>query len=974
MSNNQVGTFIYSPDISAFIYNIDGNMIDISEDIINFSMDREVNSTSTFTCMLSNYNRKYTKQAPSGNRLINTMDRITVFLKRTNFIQCFTGLITYAPLETLVPTPITINASCTLYILQQTYWDDTLIDYQGLLLNFFDNAAFSTSYTVNDGGIAQAIVNVLTKVVGWNTNSIHIQGVPQNFVKFAAGAFTDILSANQSNQSVIDTVSKVVGTDGVVNGTSTNTNNIEFKGNQTAKAVDAPDGGVGVQINATRAVAFETHPLAGGKENFPGPHPSNPVTSLDLINEDVYYCSAPFSYITMGNSKIANNAKQWLAHNPNSNSSDGRLLLVTNQATNRVVALRTTSVPQRPNSNAVKGAAPYNPDANYLQCHPSVVAYLNGTISDPKIWKATNSKANTPNSVDITFEWAGNAQIKAGKQQNINPNNANSYYGYGPTKATNPNALNDALNKLVYNLIGQIGDKYTQNIYASKGLTRINPGQYGKHNGSFDCSGLAYWAYGTIGITLGTGSDTTGECGPVTQSQRPDGSYVWDGGGDPAVYGQWIPNSQQPQRGDLIFWQVPSDGGTTPQHVSILITNFGDPGPKGTKWEGTPGSSDVAYTIESSTDGGGSINSAQYLGPGNLGPNVQPISWTKIAFGNQQSWGAVYQNNLQQSLGAQYIGARRPITKHHSWGQTSNQNYNPIVSVNNTNGSTTSNAGANQYDMTTVAGRSSISLTDAYNTQFQTPNYNTTASIIQGNPQAFILDNPVMQDLQQIVGAGVRCFQSAPNGDFIAWFPDYYGVYGTQPSLDISPVEIMDFQIYHDDTQLVTHVAVVGDTTGIGQQVSSVDQMVTQGVVSIQDVTTMQILFGQNTGNVKTLAQNEKTVTSFLNRYGIRPSVTQQSVIHTNALEYIYALHTFMESWVRQFISTVSLTFMPELYPGMRISITIDNEDGGVDNYQFYVTAVQHQGDRSGGFTTTASLTAPIKNGVIMNYGLNFVS
>ena len=146
--------------------------------------------------------------------------------------------------------------------------------------------------------------------------------------------------------------------------------------------------------------------------------------------------------------------------------------------------------------------------------------------------------------------------------------------------------------------------------------------------------------------------------------------------------------------------------------------------------------------------------------------------------------------------------------------------------------------------------------------------------------------------------------------------------------------------------------------------------MVTQGIVSIQDASTMQILFGQAiTSNGVTTA-----ATNFLNRYGIRPYVTSQTVIHTNALEYLYALQTFMEKWVEQFVCNVSLTFMPELYPGMRISMTLDNESGGTDSYQFYVTSVQHNGDRSNGFTTNATVTAPIKNGQIMNYGLDIAS
>ena len=82
----------------------------------------------------------------------------------------------------------------------------------------------------------------------------------------------------------------------------------------------------------------------------------------------------------------------------------------------------------------------------------------------------------------------------------------------------------------------------------------------------------------------------------------------------------------------------------------------------------------------------------------------------------------------------------------------------------------------------------------------------------------------------------------------------------------------------------------------------------------------------------------------------------------------------FMESWTAQFESTVTFTFMPELYPGMRIVINIDNETGGRDQYQFYVTDVTHQGSRSAGFTTEAVLTAPMKNGALLHYGLDFIS
>ena len=136
----------------------------------------------------------------------------------------------------------------------------------------------------------------------------------------------------------------------------------------------------------------------------------------------------------------------------------------------------------------------------------------------------------------------------------------------------------------------------------------------------------------------------------------------------------------------------------------------------------------------------------------------------------------------------------------------------------------------------------------------------------------------------------------------------------------------------------------------------------------------MQFLFGKLVNNTKTDEQNALIALNFLKRYGIRPYVQEQNVIHSHALEYWYALKTFMIKWTEQFSSNILLSFMPELYPGMRVVINIDNEHGGQDQYQFYCTQVTHQGDRSGGFTTQATLTAPIKNGSIMHYGLDFVT
>jgi hypothetical protein len=871
------------------------------------------------------------------------MDRITVFLKRTSWVQVFTGYITYAPIETLIPTPIEITASCTLRILQVTYWDDTLIQYQSLLLNFMDTVANSAQKTLGDGGVASAVVNVLSGVVGWNPKNIHIQGIPSAFITYAASAYTNQLIGSKLNQNAVQELSNLLSLNGLVaggNDTQTYTTNNN----------NAPDGGVGTGFTVSKARAFITAPIAGGQANYPGQNTMNPV-NIEFINQDIYYASLPWSFLnyqitnTLSEKDknkyqlIQDHAKGWLNTNASTGIQDGRILLVYNVANNRVVALRATSIPQKLNTPPINGYAVYDDKVDYMQCHPGVIAYLNNHTNDPTKWKSTID----PGFVDIGVKWADPKQV-----QNAGPvtasktdtNNANSFLGNGVQTNSDPLLYSQAVAKLVKVLIGQLGDTYTQKTipYEGRQVTRMTPAtSYGKGDGAFDCSGLAYWAYQQLLINL-HGSTTTYESGPLTQ----DGNS-WTGS-QPEIYGVWTSNTQQPRAGDLLFWEVPSDPGSVPQHVSFMVSDWGEPGPAGTNTDVSNNDPNVAFIIESSG--------------GKLGPNIQKIYWSKISGGQWQSWGG------------RYVGARSPLTLVSKW--TGSQLTN--LSMTSTTYTTTTSGGKpTQGDPNNPQQRSVLNLATSYNNLYGMPQYDLRASAMLGTPRAFLLDNPVMQDLTQIMQAGLRSYMSAPNGDFVAWFPDYYGIYGTDPVLDISPVEIMDFQIYHDDNQLATHIGVVGDTNGIGQQVSNVDYITTNGIVSIQDATTMQMLFGKQSISQKSDTQNTISAINFLNKYGMRPVVNEQNMIHSHSLEYMYALYTFMEQWSKQYVSNVTFTFMPEIYPGMRISMTVLDESGNPHNYMFYVAQVTHTGDRSGGFTTQVALTAPMRDNQIMSYGLHIV-
>jgi hypothetical protein len=59
-----------------------------------------------------------------------------------------------------------------------------------------------------------------------------------------------------------------------------------------------------------------------------------------------------------------------------------------------------------------------------------------------------------------------------------------------------------------------------------------------------------------------------------------------------------------------------------------------------------------------------------------------------------------------------------------------------------------------------------------------------------------------------------------------------------------------------------------------------------------------------------------------------------------------------MLKWAEQYKTTCQFTFMPELYPGMRINLK-------GHNLQVYVTEVTHTFDYENGFNTSAIIMAP---------------
>jgi hypothetical protein len=244
------------------------------------------------------------------------------------------------------------------------------------------------------------------------------------------------------------------------------------------------------------------------------------------------------------------------------------------------------------------------------------------------------------------------------------------------------------------------------------------------------------------------------------------------------------------------------------------------------------------------------------------------------------------------------------------------------------------------------------------------------ASAVFAGPRALLNDQPLLPYLKNLFGSTMRSYCSAPNGDLIAWFPDYYGIWGTAAIMQIEPIELQDFTVYWDDTALVTHQYTVAPpaqqidlgsgtsegvsipTTGQTLPIDLIYAMTTTGIASIDVPAIMYALFGLEPSQ----AQAQKFIDWIYNRFGARPDLEQLPGVIGPQGEFFSALFLFMRSWAYQYNADIPMTFMPELWPGMLIQIP-------AYGFQAYVTTVTHtfKMGQGGFFNTSVNIAAPAR-------------
>lgn len=236
--------------------------------------------------------------------------------------------------------------------------------------------------------------------------------------------------------------------------------------------------------------------------------------------------------------------------------------------------------------------------------------------------------------------------------------------------------------------------------------------------------------------------------------------------------------------------------------------------------------------------------------------------------------------------------------------------------------------------------------------------------VIYAGPRALMNDEQILPFVANLMQASMRSWCSAPNGDFMAWFPDYFDIWNFAAKMVIQPIELMDFTVDWSDTNIVTHQYVVGRPANV----AAVDQssgalretgsdpggitweILSQGIATMDFPQIFRAIFGQDA--------TQEFLTEYITRFGGRPNTQQVPQIQQGRPEFFMALYLFMQKWADQFTATIPVTFMPELWPGMIVQIP-------AFGFQAYVKNVTHNFSYGpgGSFTTQIEVCAPARMG-----------
>ncbi len=866
-----------------------GKQIDVTNDIVNCSLHRAESSAASFFMTLANKNWKYTPR--DGAPVFHRMDPIVVYMGRTSTIQVFSGYLDTVPWKQAYPGTVNFKATCTIKRLMHTRWNPNLA-VSSSLLNQESAANMNAGDRQGglDSGLGSLLRRLLVMVAGWPTQNIWIQNFPETFFLFLK---QQLEKEKSENKKAVEAFRRMLLGDDQSPAPGA------AAGYNPNAGTPGPQSGVGAVAGAG---------VVGGSTAFY-------VTQIIQACDD-----RGMGPLTTDNNQGAgiSQAGETLA-----GSRDQSAQKAGEQ-------LGTVGLSQQ-QANRLSDAAILGVACASVETGPGVIRNLYNVRAPGSQEIVPNDGPGQDGSSCGIFQQQNFAEWGT-VQQRMNPKQAAGMF-FDHLKSMVPDWRNMEPGSAIQAVQrSAFPDRYSAQISWATAQVKAARLATSTPNGA---------AEGAVaGGLLGAAPSNSSNLIPGAPSLSPTSIASSSRVGKPVPDSEGAINWATTQLGKPYIWGAEGPAGYDCSGLTMMaFRSIGvSTGGHYTGIQIANGQPVVPTTAAQRGDlvfPNGEQHVVIWCGDGTIihAPQTGDVVKRVPAYFSLAS--ASYVRRFAENGGPD---PSAPFKPPESMGPG-----NPVGAMDTQGGS-----GAPG-----TAGGGNEPIARNLFAYIWTGQFSDQGAQMLPKEKVFMDTQPLIQIVTAVAGAGLRKWQSAPNGDFYAYYPDYFGIDQKPAVLRLEDIELKDFRIDYSDDPLTTHVFVEGNLNKMGQNNEMLGWLDTAGVATVEQDWLYQRLIQVAPGDLEG-ASGE----ALMRRFGIRPLKQVFSMAGSYELELLLACQVFMEKWAQQYQTTISMTFMPELMPGMRVHLASHN-------LTVYVSEVTHVCDMAGGFGTTAVICAPARPNVL---------
>lgn len=969
---------VYSPKAFIFIRRRNGDIADVSRYCTAGEVNRRVNAVSTAKFTLRNPNMLFTAKG-GGHAAFFPMDPVTIYLQRLKGrpVRVFTGFLDETPYYELYPGAIEFQASCTLKKLLYTYFDPALPYTMSFLANYgwqptgdggiYNPRAINGIESQDDGGMGKLLYATMTEIGHWQKNNIKIEALPKDLITRMANMLRDFENENASAQKEVETlISRFIGAGDYGQSGSTTSNDggdvSQYESGDVAVTIYKVGKAMNVRPKYMLA-AFETGIVESGMKNLNfgdadskgwrqervSIYGEDHATSVALSAQDFFKECAQFD---TGDGQTAGELAadvQRPAAQYRGRYEDARAKAVTlMEKTKAKVDGQVADQPDTPADRTVRAGSSTKPttstpDPNRDQLSKSTDVHgaMAGLQVIANLAAAYGLQVTAGKDDHSTYTSTGNVSDHS-RGWAIDVSNGTLTQQEDDFNAFVKKNLAGLIKQLIWRDTDQFNG-YTITGHQNHVHVAIKPEYAGNKEKTLEAvlNALAGRPIGSPGqVPLGkksvvyVGDSLSVGTYPYLKPKLDDGVIVFDGlvGRNSADTLTKLQNLMTDQVKVVVFDAGTNDDFSQPDAYRDRLDQVKDAANKAHV---------VVFTLNR-----GNVSDAQ----------VKAMNDKVREFGNTGNVSVVDWGSKDALLGSD--GIHPDVDGYKTRADMTSAVVQPTATVQSdtsTNSSTDNSQIMSRVNATVLAAQM----------QWASTEERLEAVALQGN-KSLMNDKPLMPFIQQMAESSLRQFMSMPNGDFFAFYPDYFGeTWHRPPYWIIDDIEVLDGRVKLNDAALVTHEYAIGDTFYQNGSSELMNRLFSAGSISItnafqsgsvttdankkaqsKDKDTRKLFHAFN----RAMTQDEAV--QFLVRYGARPDVQDFPFIRNPFYEMFMAYQRFMQAWSRQFLSPFKLTFMPELYPGGKVGFI---EHG----LQMYIEEVTHTWDYGSGFVTETDLSSP---------------